>query len=168
VRYEAVTDEREKISYLRAKAINTLINACKEIFLGKEKEICEGKFDSSLVDVLDESIAKPLKEIQKISIAKVYRSKSVLQIEAAGFNVVAELLDIFITAVNDQHIHGKELRKNRPYSEKVISLLPAQFIQNSEGDLYIRILRVCEFVAGMTDSYAVTLYRRLKGIELPM
>ncbi|MDQ3109025.1 MAG: deoxyguanosinetriphosphate triphosphohydrolase [Bacteroidota bacterium] len=167
VRYDAVTDEREKISYLRAKAINTLINACKEVFLAKEKEICDGRFDSSLVDLLDSAIAAPLKEINKISIAKVYRSKNVLQIEAAGFNVVAELLDLFINAVNDHHKFGNDLRKNRPYSEKVISLLPAQFIQSSQGDLYLRILRVCEFVAGMTDSYAVTLYRRLKGIELP-
>lgn len=166
-RYDLVTDKREKISYLRAKAINTLINACTKLFLEKEKEILEGKFDQSLTDILDMEISEPLNNILKISISHVYRSKQVLQIEAAGFNVVAELLDLFITAVNDFHIHGKELRKKRPYSEKVISLLPEQFLQHSESDLYLRILRVCEFVAGMTDSYAVTLYRRLKGIELP-
>jgi dGTPase len=166
-RYASVTDKREKISYLRAKAINTLITACTKLFLDKEKEILEGKFDQSLTDILDAEISVPLNEILKISISQVYRSKQVLQIEAAGFNVVAELLDMFITAVNDLHIHGKDLRKKRPYSEKVISLLPGQFLQNEESDLYLRILRVCEFVAGMTDSYAVTLYRRLKGIELP-
>ena len=164
-RYAGVADQREKISYLRAVAINTLIEACTELFLVKEKEMLEGKFDSSLVDILEKEIADPLNEILKISREKVYRSKTVLQIEAAGFNVVAELLDLFITAVNDQHIYGKELRKKRPYSEKVISLLPQQFIYSGE-DLYLRILKVCQFVAGMTDTYAVSLFKKLKGIEL--
>ncbi|HTL82428.1 MAG TPA: deoxyguanosinetriphosphate triphosphohydrolase, partial [Bacteroidia bacterium] len=91
----------------------------------------------------------------------------VLQIEVAGFNVVGELLDIFISAVNDDIDHGKELRKKRPYSDKVIRLFPKQFLQADKDNVYLRLLRVSEFVAGMTDTYAVSLYRRLKGIELP-
>ncbi len=165
-RYERVGDQREKISYLRAVAINILINACTELFLAKEKEILEGKFDSSLVDILDKSIADPLNEILNISRERVYKSKTVLQIEAAGFTVVAELLDLFITAVNDQHIFEKEFRKKRPYSEKVLSLLPSQFILNDSDEIYLRILKVCQFVAGMTDTYAVSLFKKLKGIEL--
>ena len=166
-RYNLVTDKREKISYLRAKAINTLINACTKLFLEKEKDICDGKFDQSLIDILANEIGEPLNELHTISRKKIYQSKQVLEIEAAGFTIVAELLDLFITAVNDFHIHGKDLRKKRPYSEKIISLLPAQFLQYEKSDLYSRILRVCEFVAGMTDSYALTLFRKLKGIELP-
>ncbi len=166
-RYNNITDHHEKIAYLRAKAINTLINSSTKIFLDLENKILTGKFDESLVDMLDKSIADPLNKILSISRENVYRSKTVLQIEAAGFNVVAELLHVFITAVNDYHNFKKELRKKRPYSEKVISLLPKQFLQNENDDLYLRILRMCEFVAGMTDSYAVTFYRRLKGIELP-
>jgi dGTPase len=166
-RYDNITDSREKIAYLRAKAINTLINSCTTLFLDTENKMLDGSFDSSLVDILDKKISDPLNDILKISVNQVYRSKTVLQIEAAGFNVVAELLDVFITAINDYHIHGKDIRKKRPYSEKVISLLPKQFLQTEGDDLYLRILRMCEFVAGMTDSYAVTFYRRLKGIELP-
>jgi dGTPase len=165
-RYARVGDQREKISYLRAVAINTLINACTELFLAKEKDILEGKFDSSLVDILDKSIADPLNQILKISRERVYNSKTVLQIEVAGFTVVAELLDIFITAVNDQHIYKNELRKKRPYSDKVISLLPEQFIMQDSDEIYLRILKVCQFVAGMTDTYAVSLFKKLKGIEL--
>jgi dGTPase len=165
-RYARVGDQREKISYLRAVAINTLINACTELFLAKEKDILEGKFDSSLVDILDKSIADPLNQILKISRECVYNSKTVLQIEVAGFTVVAELLDIFITAVNDQHIYKNELRKKRPYSDKVISLLPEQFIMQNSDEIYLRILKVCQFVAGMTDTYAVSLFKKLKGIEL--
>ncbi|HTL81706.1 MAG TPA: dNTP triphosphohydrolase, partial [Bacteroidia bacterium] len=83
-KYSAITDNREKISYLRAKAINVLVNSVTQIFLDQEFNMLIGKFDSSLVDMLDDSIAKPLNELLNISIENVYRSKNVLQIEVAG------------------------------------------------------------------------------------
>ncbi|MGL5890775.1 MAG: deoxyguanosinetriphosphate triphosphohydrolase, partial [Bacteroidia bacterium] len=111
-----------------------------------------------------------LNQIIKLSVKHIYRSRTVLEIEAAGFNVVAELLDLFINATIDKHTYGDKLRKQKPYSEKILSILPEQFLFDGEPhgrDLYLRILRICEFVAGMTDSYAVSIYRKLKGIELP-
>jgi dGTPase len=166
-RYNEIGDQREKISYLRAKSINTLINAASGIFLDNEADLLSGKLDQSLIDLLPSEIADPLGQILTLSIDHVYRSKNVLEIEIAGFNVVGELLDAFITAVNDYHTFGKNLKKERPYSDKLVRLFPIQFLTDS-NDHYLRTLRVCEFVAGMTDSYAVTLFRRIKGIELPL
>jgi dGTPase len=172
-RFDQIGDAHEQIGYLRARAINRLIGESNALFLDLDEQILSGKFDKSLVDEFKPELKKPLEDILTLSREQVYRSKNVLQIEAAGFTVVAELLDAFITAVNDYRTCGsdlKTLRKKHPYSEKVLSLLPKQFLHasgESGYDLYLRILRVCEYVAGMTDSYAVTLYRRLKGIELP-
>lgn len=167
-RYESITDKSEKIAWLRAKAINTLIIHTTQLFLDLEKSFLDGSLDKSLTDLLPPEVNEPLGKILKLSIDNVYRSRGVIQIEAAGFNVVAELLDVFITAVLDHQEHGDDLKKKRPFSDKVIRLFPAQFIQKQDADVYLRILRVCEFVAGMTDTYAVSLYRKLKGIELPM
>jgi dGTPase len=167
-RYNGITDKSEKIAWLRAKAINTLITHTTKIFLDLEQQLLDGTTDKSLTDLLPSGVNDSLNEILKLSIEKVYRSRGVIQIEAAGFNVVAELLDVFITAVSDHHAHGKDLRKKRPYSDKVLHLFPKQFLQQDGSDPYLGILRVCEFVAGMTDTYAVSLYRKLKGIELPM
>lgn len=166
-RYDQIGDQREKISYLRAKAINTLIVTTSTIFLEQENDFLSGKKDISLIDLIPEEISRPLNEILMMSIEHVYRSKNVLEIEIAGFNVVAEILDTYISAINDYHEFGKNLKKERPYSDKLIRLFPKQFLTDSE-DQYLRILRACEFVAGMTDSYAVTLFRRIKGIELPL
>ncbi len=166
-RYNEIGDQREKIAYLRAKSINTLINAASGIFLDNEEALLNGKLDASLIDLLPESISEPLNQILMLSVERVYRSKNVLKIEIAGFNVVGELLDAFINAVNDYHTFGKNLKKERPYSDKLVRLFPKQFLIESD-DHYLRTLRVCEFVAGMTDSYAVTLFRRIKGIELPL
>ncbi|TND09348.1 MAG: dGTPase [Bacteroidetes bacterium] len=162
-RYEQIADPKEKIGYLRARAINNLIKKTSDIFCENEAGLLSGDFDRSLIDLVDTS--KELDMILDLSISKLYRSRNVIEIETAGFHVVAELLDMFINAVNDLHRHGDKLRKERPLSEKIIQLLPKQFVTR-EADLYERVLLVCEFVAGMTDSYAVTLYRRLRGMEL--
>jgi dGTPase len=166
-RYHQITDRNEKIGYLRAKAINTLINTCSDLFLEHEQEMLTGKFDRSLIDLLPEAMQVPLNQLLELSINHVYRSKSVLQIEAAGFEIVGELLDRFVRAGMDLKIRGKDLKKAKPYSDKLIRLMPPQFIKPADATDYSRILGVCEFVAGMTDSYALSLYRKLKGIDLP-
>ena len=167
-KYNAIKDKREKIGYLRAKAINKLINECSGIFLEKEEDILSGKFDEQLIDnILSKDI---LYNIEKTSIEDVYKSKNVIQIEVAGFKVVGGLLDMFIEAVNDLNEFNdrKKLGKEKPLSRNLIDLLPEQFLTDGKPseDLYERILQVCEFVAGMTDTYAVMLYKRLQGIEL--
>ncbi len=168
-KYNAIKDKREKIGYLRAKAINNLIGECAEIFLDNERNILNGKFDRPLTDKI--RLKNVLDTIEKISVEKVYKSRNVIQIEVAGFRVVGGLLDMFIDAVNDlnEYRDKKKLRKEKPLSSNLIDLLPVQFLTGGkpEEDLYERILQVCEFVAGMTDSYAVMLYKRLQGIELP-
>lgn len=164
-RYRAIGDKKEKVSYLRALAIGSLIEKVNTVFRDNEAGMLTGEFDRSLIDLVPRQAE--LKAILDLSISHVYRSRNVLEIETAGFHVVAELLDMFIKAVNDKHEYGSKLKKELPLSEKIVSLLPAQFIAGPESDLYTRMLLVCEFVAGMTDSYAVTLYRRLRGMELP-
>lgn len=168
-KYDAIIDKREKIGYLRAKAINKLINECSEIFLDNEKNILNGKFDRQLIDEI--LLKDVLFNIEKKSIEKVYKSKSVVQIEVAGFKVVGGLLDMFIEAVNDlnKYRDRKRFGKEKPLSRNLIDLLPEQFLTDNKPDnnLYERILQICEFVAGMTDSYAVSLFKKLQGIELP-
>lgn len=167
-RYNAVKGEKEKIGYLRALVIGLLIQKAADKFWEHEEQILDGSFDKHLTDELD--CVDTLNEIEMMSVNKVYNSKSVLQIEISGFNVVAELLDQFITAVNDFHQYGNKTRKEKLLSAKLIMLLPKQYLgdnEKPEDDLYLRILQICEFVAGMTDTYAINLYKRLKGIELP-
>lgn len=169
-RFERIKGTQEKYGYLRAKCITRLITETVKAFLDNEAKMLTGEFDKPLLDVFPADLQNDLNQIIKLSVKHIYRSRTVLEIEAAGFNVVAELLDLFINATIDKHTYGDKLRKQKPYSEKILSILPEQFLFDGQPhgrDLYLRILRICEFVAGMTDSYAVSIYRKLKGIELP-
>jgi dGTPase len=155
-------DENEKVGYLRAKAISDLVNDIAEAFMENEKEILDGKFSKELVTVTKKS--KSLKKIEKASIEKIYRHRSVVERESAGYEVLGGLLDTFIAAYNE-YSDNQLSPKNR----SIINLLPKRIFygEKENPELYHRLLRIIDFVSGMTDSYAVSIYRKIKGISLP-
>jgi len=155
-------DDNEKVGYLRAKAISDLVNNIAEVFVENEKSILIGNFNKELVTIIKTS--NSLKKIEKASIAKIYRHRSVVEREAAGYEVLGGLLDTFITAYNE-YSENKLSPKNR----SIINLIPQRFFyaEQQNPELYHRLLRIIDFVSGMTDSYAVSIFRKIKGISLP-
>ncbi len=158
-------DENDKIGYLRAKVINDIVNEAARVFLDEEESILSGKLEKDLISIINKQ--KELDEIQKISIEKIYSYKSVVEREAAGYEVLGGLLDIFISAVNEASI-GKA-GKITPKNKTILKLLPGKVLSDapSNNDLYSRLLKITDYISGMTDSYAVSLFRKIKGISLP-
>ncbi|MCU7513112.1 MAG: deoxyguanosinetriphosphate triphosphohydrolase [Bacteroidota bacterium] len=155
-------DNNDKIGYLRAKAMSSLVNQLAEVFADEEENILQGRLTEDLIDIIPS--AKVLKKIKDVSKEEIYSYKSVIERETAGYEVLGGLLDIFITAVNAA-ADGNTSHKNT----KVLQLLPKQFLNPGgipEEDLYLRLLRITDYVSGMTDTYAISLFRRVKGISL--
>ena len=153
-------DEKDRIGYLRAVAINELVNELAKVFLDEEKNILSGRFENELISQIKR--ANALKRIKDISVAKIYKSRSVVEREVAGYEVLGGLLDTFIDSYNEAY-EGKISSKNK----SVFALLPKRIGEDISNDLYLRLLRVIDFVSGMTDSFAVALFRKIKGISLP-
>ncbi|GLU50611.1 deoxyguanosinetriphosphate triphosphohydrolase [Dyadobacter frigoris] len=156
-RLDEIDDDDAKISFLRAKSINTLIGQCSELFYKEQESILQGDFNHSLIDQINEPFRTIMKNIETISIKKIYNYSSVVQIEVAGYKVMGGLLEEFIPAY---------LNNNSHYSKKLVELIPKQFI-TKETDEYAKIQTVLDFVSGMTDLYAVELFRKIKGISFP-
>ena len=151
-----ITDNNEKLAFLRAMLINLLSQQCTEAFMKHEKEMLSGQLNKSLIDMLDVHTQACLQKVDDISVREIYNHKSVIEIEIAGYNVIGALLDEFVTAV---------LHPSRSKSGKLLQLIPKQFNINQES-LYADIQSVVDFVAGMSDLYAVDLYRRITGITI--
>lgn len=163
--YTRITDPDEKAAYLRATAINGLIREAVELFMQHEPEMLNGNFDAALLDQSRHKEA--MQQIRKLSVNKIYRARSVVEIEAAGFEVIGGLLHHFIKAFRQVcGAQEKESARNR----KIAELLPAP-LQNPgikiKQDTYLQLIAVCEFVAGLTDKHAISLFRKLNGIEIP-
>lgn len=155
-----LTNANERISYLRAKVINALINKSIELYQQRFPEIMAGTLDKALLDIY--KIDNPsLQEIENFSIEKIYNHKNVIEIENAGYNVMYELLNHFIPSI----LTAKNERKS--YDKMALKLLPAQFLYE-EGSEYQKVLGILDFVSGMTDNFATDLYRKIKGIDIGM
>jgi dGTPase len=103
---------------------------------------------------------EPLEKIAKLSLEKIYQHDTVMQIEIAGYNVLSELLQLFIPALLKEEPSHKE--------QMVLKLFPYQFTEFTQTTSeYIKVMSALDFLAGMTDTYATEIYRRLKGIVIP-
>lgn len=158
---------RENIRFLRGKAMNKLIDVAEKAFIEHEDELLTGKFDIPLLEAASDDLKQKLKNIKKEIESKVYNSQEVLSIEIAGYDVVSALLSEFIPAVDDRLVPDtKPISKK---SNKIRQMLPSKTpIEDQLGsDNYLNILKVTDYISGMTDSYAVSLFRKIKGIALP-
>lgn len=154
--------QKERIGLLRALAIGVLVEQCAEEFLKNENAILSGSYDKALADQVEAGIV--LEDIKMLSIQKIYRSRKVIEIEAAGYRVLTGLLEFFVTALVSQH-RGEKFYQH----QLAIRLLPADVVQliKEESTLYNQLRVLLDFISGMTDSYAVNLHRRINGTSLP-
>jgi dGTPase len=148
--------ESQQLSYLRAMVIDKLTNQCTAIFLNNETELLNGTLNHSLIDLLPEKQLKAIEEIDNISIKKIYNDKSVIEIELAGYNVIGGLLDEFISAI---------VNADRKKSKKLLALIPPQY-DITNDTFYQKILAIVDYISGMTDLFAIDLFRKIKGISV--
>jgi dGTPase len=161
---ETISSKKEQIEFLRARAIGRVIEEAEAVFIAHEEALLAGTFEQPLIDCTP--VAGPLNEIIRISRDTIYSSQRGVEIEAAGYEVIGGLLDLFVEAVEE----CASAEKPAPRSRKLLKLIPSQFVgpdYKPAPDAYTRLLRVTDFVSGMTDSYAVSLYKKLRGISLP-
>lgn len=158
---DALRDPVRKVEFMRAKAIGKLIGELIKAFIKHHDEILAGEFDQALVEVIPSS--KALKEIQQRSVDDIYTYQRAVEIEAAGFELTEGLLNTFAAAINDYA--GNEKPSYR--SKKMIQLIPENYRNTNSQCSYLRLLNLLDFISSMTDSYAVALYKKIKGISLP-
>lgn len=157
--------ESQNLGTLRALAIGELIRETVEVFAQYEESMCKGHFDKALTDIIPS--ANALQEISSVSVTKIYRSKVVLEKEAAGFQVLEGLLSVFSQALYHQ-FYNPGLFSGQDKS--ILRLLPEDFPLKGWGaevNPYPMLRSLVDFISGMTDKYALNLYRRVKGISFP-
>lgn len=154
--------DKQKLAILRAMAIQQLITETVDAFKNKEAAMLSGEFDQALTEILPST--EVLNRISTLSVAKIYRSQPVLEKEAAGFQVLEGLLEVFSKALYHHHYD-----KNRfsGQDKSILRLLPPEFPIEKDTDPYTLLRSLMDFISGMTDKYALSLYRRVKGITIP-
>ena len=156
-RMSTVEDRNEQIVYLRSCVINTLETECVKVFVENEVDILNGEFQGSLIDHIHDIPKQAYHRCELVSYAKIYNSKDVMDIEIAGFKVITTLLDLMVQAV----IHPE-----KAFSQLLINRVSTQY-DIKAPTLYGRIMAVLDYISGMTDVYAMDMYRKINGMSIP-
>ncbi len=157
-KYNAMPYREDRLSYLRALAINTLIMDAIEIFVANEEAILAGAFHVSL---LDKSAYKAqIEDIIQLSISKIYQSQEVIEKEIAGYKIISDILNVYTGAL----VRKKEGNASN-YDRLMLQTLP-EFYQRTEGSLYTILLNTCCYVASLSDSAAVHMHNKIMGKQL--
>lgn len=156
---EKTDGEEDAIKYLRAVAINNLVHEAANIFSTNEGKILEGKFESDLLSL--SQYKETLDKIKKITIQQVFDSPSIIKIEITGYEMVERLTCKLLEATFN--IDNGEYPKK---IDKLFKLFPERYRPKPEEDDYQKILKITDYISGMTDSYATSMFKIVEGISL--
>ncbi|MDO4722467.1 dGTP triphosphohydrolase [Porphyromonas circumdentaria] len=153
----SIDDKNERIAYVRSKVINLLVEECSEAFLRHEREILEGTFQGALIKVTSERCARAYRNSSEVARKNIYVTQDVVDVELAGHRIFEEIIDRMMYAL---------LNPDNSYSKTFLKRVSSQYNTGAES-LYGKIQCTLDFLSGMTDLYALDLYRKLTGMNLP-
>lgn len=152
-----VSDTNEQIAYLRSCIVGLLVNECARVFLENEPGLLDGSFNAPLISQVSEQARTAYETCSKTASEKIYRAKEVLDIELAGYHIFSHLIDSLTEAVMNQE---------HAYSKLLLRRIPEQY-DTAAATTYGKIQCVLDYISGMTDVYALDLYRKITGMSLP-
>ena len=148
-KYTRLQTKEERIAYLRAVAINALVQDATDIFVQNEEAILAGEFHQSLL--YNSKYRHQIKDVIDCSVENIYQSDEVIEKEVQGYVILQHLLDIFFTAIINRE-NGRETSFDRLLLKK----LPEKY--RKEGSLYDKVMGITCYIASLTDSNAVELH----------
>ena len=155
---EELEDPNEKVVYMRACVIGKLENECANAFFCHEDDILGGTLQGSLIDHISPRQREAYRHCAELSVRRIYRSRPVLDVELSGYKIMATLMEQMTEAV---------MHPDRYYSQQLIDRVSSQYDISAEP-LETRIMAVIDYIAGMTDVYALDVYQKINGISLPI
>lgn len=156
-RYREIDEPSQRLAYLRAKAIGQLIEDATATFLDNEAEILAGRFRDDLISL--GPAAQVLRQIERLTRERIFQTRERYEVEIGG----AEILEALLAAATDAMVQTERGERLSPRSEALLHLLPDGRAHGAV-DRYEGLLRVTDYISGMTDSYALATFRRLKGL----
>lgn len=152
-----IKDKNEVIAYLRSKAINQLVAEAAEAFLSHEEEILAGTHRTPLLECTSPRIQEAYNAACKIAWQHIYTAHDVVDVELAGHRIFSEIIERMMYALE---------HPQAAYSRPFLCRISSQYDINPPT-LYGKILTTLDYISGMTDLYALDLYRKLTGMNLP-
>lgn len=156
-RQNTISDQNEQVAYLRSKVINLLVEETASVFLEHEENILRGSFSSSLIAHASPRTLEAYQACTRIAYEQIYRCREVVDVELAGHRIFRALIG---------HLMEAMCHPEHTYSKALLNRVSSQY-DTRRPTTYGKIQCTLDFISGMTDIYALDLYRRITGMNLP-
>jgi dGTPase len=161
----------------RTNMINLLTKHAAEHFYKNKEFYAAGDAKAIFDHKNSDFYSKALTVINNYCRKNLYQSKEAEDIEIAGYNIVHGLLDKFSLLLGLERKafkvliegNGKNNLERRMFSKLPKSLVEHykySVAEDSGNEWFIRFQLIVDYIAGMTDDFALQLYRLLHGIEV--
>ncbi|WP_088340744.1 dGTP triphosphohydrolase [Robiginitalea sediminis] len=158
-KYRAIPSMSDRLGYLRAIAIGTLVQDAVRVFMEEEEAIRAGEFTVALLD--KSRFQAQIEDILKVSVERIYRSQEVVEKEVAGYRILSDILEVVAAALVAQ-FKGS----GSAYDKLVLRLLPAATREQSHNTVYECLLAAASYVSSLSDGAAVHLHNKITGKQL--
>ena len=152
-----VSDTNEQIAYLRSCIIGLLVDECTQAFMDNEEALLDGTYNRQLIEDVSDIAGKAYQICSETANKKIYVSREVVDVELAGYHIFGYLLEILIDAM---------MNPDHSYSKLLLNRVPEQY-DFYASTIYGKIQCALDYISGMTDVYALDLYRKITGQSLP-
>lgn len=150
---------RRKISALRGKAMENMVNSAVQAFMSHYREIMHGEYSGELLRDGDPMVSEGLTRAKRLAVERVFPDTRKAELEVGAYTTLGVLLEAFIDTVWEQHCHPEDVSYR---SQRILSLMGIH-APAPNAPLYQSYMRALDFIGGMTDTYATYLARQIGG-----
>lgn len=150
-------DPNEQVGYMRSGAIGAMVGDCARVFAEKEESLLAGEHCGPLVRLMEPRLAEAYEACSATAWTRIYCAPDVVDVDIAGNRILTYLMDHLMEAV---------LNPEKNSSKLLLLKIPRQY-DTSAPTMYERVQSVLDHISGMTDVYALDLFRKLNGHSLP-
>lgn len=150
----------------RVHSISAMISAAYESFTKHQERIEAGDFEKDLISISSAALfGANLKAFDK---AHAYRHRSVLAIEAQGYNTIQGLMTLLWEAISCREDFDVGSSRKTPFAKYGYQRISenyrriAESSKNSMPVRYRELQLLTDMVSGMTDSFAMSLHDELR------
>lgn len=161
-------DLEARLGVARAGAISALIQECVAAFEAGVEALEAGRFEQPLVSARPETRER-VEAITTLLRQKAEENEHVLQREAAGYQTLGGLLELFVPAVLTDVPDRRQRALRRLLPPKLFQR-PGPYVEERDAAIepltpYQRLLCVVDHLSALSERAAVELYQHLAGFQ---
>lgn len=162
--YEEIQYGNSDDDYIRAQLLRVviqgyMISSVIDAFIKNYDKIMLGEYEKELI--YDSEVKSLRKNLKDITVNKIFGDKDIIKNELAGEKVITKLLNVFVACVLEKD--DKKCQK----TNRIYQLISENYRKNydfTDKQVYNKVQLAVDFISGMTDNYALELYKQLQGI----